>query len=262
MQKVLVACDSTCDLSEELLNQYGIKTLPLGIALGDTLYVDGVTVNPDMIYEHFEKTGQLPKTSALNVGECEDFFRELTADGASVVFFTIGGKLSSTYRNACLAAEAFENVHVVDTCNLSTGGGLLVMKAARLAEGGMEAKDIADTCNALAQKVDASFIVDDLEFLHKGGRCSTLAALGANVLQIKPCIAVQDGAMGVCRKYRGKFASVLKKYIADQIAQAGVIDMDLVFVTHAGCEEEICNACVEQVKELLPEATVVLTRAG
>ncbi|MBQ1264670.1 MAG: DegV family protein [Oscillospiraceae bacterium] len=263
MQKrVIIACDSTCDLGDVLQQQFDIKVLPLGVTLSDTLYIDGVTVNPDMIYEHYEKTGQLPKTSALNVGECTDFFSEYTADGSEMVFFTISSELSSTYRNACLAAAEFENVHVVDTLNLSTGGGLLVVHAAMMAQKGLSAKEIADACCALRTRVDASFVVDNLEFLHKGGRCSALTALGANVLQIKPCIAVEDGKMGVSKKYRGKFSAVLLKYLTEQLTEPDAIDSEIVFMTHAGCDEEICQACLEHVRSILPGKRVELTRAG
>ena len=219
MQKrVIIACDSTCDLGDVLQQQFDIKVLPLGVTLSDTLYIDGVTVNPDMIYDHYKKTGVLPKTSAINVGECDDFFREHLTDDSELVFFTISSELSSTYRNACLAAAEFENVYVVDGLNLSTGGTLLVYHAAQMAQQGKSAKEIVEYCCELRERVDASFVVDDLEFLHKGGRCSTLAALGANVLQIKPCIAVENGRMAPGKKYRGKMSHVIISYAKDMEA--------------------------------------------
>ncbi len=260
--KVIIASDSTTDLGPELIARYGIEIIPLGVNLSDKQYTDGVDINPDMIYAHYEKTGELPKTSAINIADFEDRFSELTADGASVVLFTISAEMSSTYHNGKLAAEGFPNVHVVDTRNLSTGGGLLVIRAAEMAKEGKNAEEIANACRELTPFVDASFIIDNLEFLYKGGRCSALAAFGANVLSIKPCIIVRDGKMSVGKKYRGKFASTLKKYIADQLGDASDIDLGHVFVTHAGCDPEIYEACIEAVKNTADFGEIHLTRAG
>lgn len=260
--KIIIASDSTCDLSPELIERYGIQILPLGVALGEKQYTDGVDIDPDFIYAHYEKTGQLPKTSAINLADFEDFFNRLTADGSSVIFFTISSQMSSTWHNAKLAAENCRGAYVVDGCNLSTGGGLLVIAAAEMAEAGMEAADIVAKCNQLAPCVDASFIIDSLEFLYKGGRCSALAAFGANMLSLKPCIVVKDGKMGVGKKYRGKFGAVLPKYVSDRLGDASDVIKGHIFVTHAGCEPAIIDACVEAVKTIAPEAEIHVTRAG
>ena len=261
-EKIIIASDSTCDLGAELIEKYGVKILPLGVTLGEENYTDGVDIDPDMIYANYEKTGQLPKTSAVNLTDFEDFFEEYTKEGYSVVVFTISSEMSSTYHNAHLAAEDFPNVYVVDTRNLSTGGGLLVATAAEMARDGKSAAEIAEECQRLAGCVDASFVIDSLEFLHKGGRCSALAAFGANLLQLKPCITVKGGKMGVSKKYRGKFAAVLPQYIEDRMSDLSDIRLDKVFVTHAGCDKEIIDACVSKVKSLAPEADVMITRAG
>ncbi len=261
-EKILIASDSTTDLSAELRERYGVQTIPLGVALGENNYKDGVDIDPDMIYAHYEKTGQLPKTAAANISECADFFKKYTDEGYSIVFITISSEMSCTCNNAKLAAEDFENVYVVDGRNLSTGGGLLVLAACDMAAQGMSAKEIAEKTEALTDKVDASFIVDSLEFLHKGGRCSAVAAFGANLLQLKPCIMVRDGKMGVGKKYRGKFGDVLAKYIADNVGDASDIDKTRIFVTHAGCEPAIIDACVKQVKAIAPFKEVLVTRAG
>lgn len=261
-KKVLIASDSTTDLNAELIEKYQIKILPLCINLGDKTYTDGVDIDPDFIYEFYEKNGQLPKTSAANVSDFTEFFEKNTVEGNAIVMFTLSQSMSSTYNNARIAAEDFEDVYVVDTQNLSTGGGLLVIAAAEMAAKGMDAADIAKECSALAERVDASFIVDDLEFLYKGGRCSALAAFGANLLQLKPCIMVRGGKMGVGKKYRGRFASVLEKYIADQIGDASDVELDRIFVTHAGCDKEVYEACANQVKKLAPFKDVLVTRAG
>ena len=261
-EKILIASDSTSDLGAELIAKYGIKILPLGVTLGENTYTDGVDIDPDMIYANYEKTGQLPKTSAVNIADFEDFFEEQRKAGYSIVLFTISSEMSSTYHNAHLAAEDYENVYVVDARNLSTGGGLLVLTAAEMAEKGCGAREIYEECTRLTEYVDASFVIDSLEFLHKGGRCSALAALGANLLQLKPCIVVKGGKMGVTKKYRGKFAAVLPQYIADRIGNGENVHADKVFITHAGCDQAIIDSCVAKVKELIPEANVMITRAG
>ena len=261
-QRTIIAADSTCDLSPELIQSYGIHIIPLGVTLGEKQYTDGVDIDPDFIYAHYEKTGELPKTSAVNLVDFEDYFARETAAGNSVVLFTISSDMSSTCNNARLAAEGFENVYVVDTRNLSTGGGLLVLTAAELAAEGKSAAEIAETCSALAPCVDASFIIDSLEFLHKGGRCSALAAFGANMLSLKPCILVQNGKMGVGKKYRGKFGAVLPKYVSDRLGDGSDVVSGHIFVTHAGCEPAVIDACVEAVKAIAPEAKIHITRAG
>lgn len=261
-EKIIIASDSTTDLSAELIERYNIEILPLGVNLSGNHYRDGVDINPDMIYKHYENTGELPKTSAANIGDFSDFFSKYTADGSSLVFFTISSEMSSTYANATIAAADFERVHIVDTKNLSTGGGLLLVSAAEMAKKGMDAAEIAQNCRELAERVDASFIIDNLEFLHKGGRCSAVAAIGANLLQLKPCIMVRGGKMGVGKKYRGKFAMTLNKYITDMVGDGSDIELDKVFVTHAGCDEAIVNQCVEQVKACADFKEVFVTRAG
>lgn len=261
-EKIIIASDSTCDLSPELIEKYNINILPLGVTLGDKTYTDGVDINPDMIYENYEKTGTLPKTAAVNIAQYESFFEEKTNEGYSIVFFAISSDMSSTFSNARLVAEDYENVYAVDTRNLSTGGGLLVLAAAEMAANGKSAKEIAEACSALTPNVDASFVIDSLEFLYKGGRCSAVAKVGATVLGLKPCITVKDGKMGVGKKYRGKFGAVLPQYISDRVGDASDIYTDKIFVTHAGCDPEIINSCVNKVKELAPDGNVMITRAG
>ena len=262
MKKLIISSDSTCDLGQELIDRYQVKIIPMGVSLGDELFRDGCDITPDDIYAHHAKTGQLPKTSAINMAESAEYFAELTKDGSAVIHFTISSSLSATYNNARVAAEDFENVYVVDSKNLSTGNGLLVIAAAEMAKQGVEACEIAEKVSALADCVDASFVVDNLEYLAKGGRCSAVAAFGANLLQLKPCINVKHGAMGVGKKYRGKFEKVLLGYVAERLADKDDIDLDRVFVTHAGCMPEIVDAVVKAVKETVPFKEVFVTRAG
>ena len=261
-EKILIASDSTSDLSPDLIEKYDIKILPLGVTLGEKQYTDGVDIDPELIYEHYEKTTELPKTSAVNMGEFSDFFKKYTDEGYSIVCFTISAQMSTTNNNARLAAEDFENVYVVDTKNLSTGGGLLVLSACDMREDGKSAKEIFDACTELSAYVSASFVIDSLEFLRKGGRCSALAAFGANLLNLKPCINVKNGTMGVGKKYRGSFEKVLREYIGDKLADTSNIDMKRIFVTHAGCDEKIYAQCVEQVKSLATFEEIIVTRAG
>lgn len=261
-KQIVISSDSTCDLSQELIDRYQIKIIPMGVSLGDDLYRDGFDITPDDIYAHHAKTGQLPKTSAINMAESAEYFAELTKDGSAVIHFTISSSLSATYNNARVAAEDFEDVHVVDSKNLSTGNGLLVIAAAEMAKQGLEAKEIAEKVRELADCVDASFVVDNLEYLAKGGRCSAVAAFGANLLQLKPCINVKNGAMGVGKKYRGKFEKVLIGYVAERLADKDNIDLDRVFVTHAGCDPQVVESVVTAVKNTLPFKEVFVTRAG
>ena len=261
-KKVIIGSDSTTDLSPELIERYGVKIIPLGVTLGEQIFTDGVDINPDKIYEHYEKTGELPKTSAPSIADFEELFGEQTKNGNAVVFFTISSDMSCTYNNARLAASEFEDVYVVDTRNLSTGGGLLVIAAAEMAAAGEDAATIAAKCEEMRDRVDASFVIDNLEFLHKGGRCSAVAAFGANMLQLKPCITVSGGKMGVAKKYRGKFSKVLGEYVKDRIGDGSNVELAHVFVTHAGCAPEIYEKCVADVKALADVGEVHITRAG
>ena len=262
MAKVLITSDSTTDLSPELRERYGIQIMPLAINLNEKEYIDGVTITPEMIYENYRLRHTLPKTAAPNLEACYDFFKQFVDQGCSIVHFTISSEMSSTYQNSVIAAQEFDDVHVVDSRNLSTGGGLLVIRAAELAAKGLPAGEIASECRRLTPCVDASFVIDSLEFLHKGGRCSGVAMLGANLMNFKPCIIVKDGKMSVGKKYRGKFDVVLQKYIADRIGDASDIVPDHVFITHAGVDKAIEDACVAKVKELGFFKEVHATHAG
>ena len=262
MNNIVITSDSTSDLSSELRQRYNINILPLGVTLGGKVYKDGVDITPDDIYAHHDKTGELPKTTAANVDEFYNFFKKFADEGKTVIHFDISSGMSSTFNNARIAAEEFENIYVIDSANLSTGIGLLVIAAAEMANEGIKAEEIVEKINGMVPKVDASFVIDNLEYLYKGGRCSALAAFGANMLKLKPCIEVKNGAMGVGKKYRGRYADVLKTYVSERLGDGSDIDNSRVFVTHAGCDEEIVKQVVEQVKEAGIFKEVFLTRAG
>ncbi len=259
---IVISSDSTSDLSAQLRERYNISTIPLGVTLGDKTYFDGVDITPDELYAYHAKTGELPKTTAANVGDCIDYFKPFAEEGKTVIHFSLSSELSSTYNNTCLAASEFENIYVIDSRNLSTGSALLVIAAAEMANDGLSAEEIVEKINAMIPCVDASFVIDSLEYLHKGGRCSALAMLGANVLKLKPCIEVKNGKMGVGKKYRGKYSEVLKQYIKERIDDTSNIDLDRIFVTHAGVDSEIVDEIVSLVKETAPFKEVFLTRAG
>ncbi len=261
-KKVIITRDSTSDLPPEVVEKLGIKTIPLIVTLGDKSYQDGVDIHPEDIYEYHKEHGVLPKTSAANVDDMINFFEPLVKEGYEIVHFTISSTMSSTYQNSRIAADEFSGVYVIDSQNLSTGEGLLVMKAAEWAAEGLSAKEIYDKVTELIPMADASFVIDSLEYLHKGGRCSALAALGANLLKLKPCIEVKGGSMSVSKKYRGKYSETLKQYVADRLTDYSDIDLSRVFVTHAGCDPEIVDQVVEQVKATAPFEELIISRAG
>ncbi|MDD6478798.1 MAG: DegV family protein [Oscillospiraceae bacterium] len=260
--KIVITSDSTADLSPEFRERYSIVTIPLSITLGDKTYSDGVDITPDDIYEYQKKTGLFPKTAAINVDDAINFFKPFVDEGKTVIHFGISSEMSSSYNNCRLAAEEVGNVYVIDNKNLSTGTGLLVLAAAQMAADGVSAEEIVAKINELVPCTDASFVIDELDFLHKGGRCTALEMFGANLLKLKPCIQVKDGKMGVAKKYRGKYSEVLKQYVREKIANPDDIITDRVFVTHSGCDPEVIDSVVSIVKESGIFKEVFLTRAG
>lgn len=258
-EQILITCDSTCDLSPALLKQYNIKVLPLHVILGNRIYTDNVDISPEMIYAHYEKTKELPKTSAVNFADAKAFFERYTAEGYTIIHFAIGSTLSSTYQHCHMAARAFEHVFVIDTQTLTSGVGLLAIHAAELAAQGKSAEEIVTICTDIRNTIDVSFVVNDLEFLQKGGRCSSLEAFGANLLHLKPCIVVRNGKMIVGHKYRGKFDVILKRYITEQLHNTQTLDLNHIFITHGGCDKWLCQECVKTIKEIAPFCHVHIT---
>lgn len=254
MKKVIISADSTCDLGDELKEKWEIQYFPYHINLEGKDYLDNVTITPDDLYTAYRERKTLPKTSAINVGEYLEHFKKFTDEGYEVVHINLGSGLSSSHQNACLAADELEGVYVVDSKNLSTGTGLLVLKACEMAEDGADAKSIAEKLRSLTSYSHASFVINTLEFLRAGGRCSALAAFGANLLGIKPSINVDNndgGKMSVGKKYRGKYDRVLLNYVADTLAKHPDYDDSIVFITHSGTDE----AYIESVKQYLKENT-------
>ena len=247
--KIKISADSTCDLSPELIERYHIGITPLYIIRGEETLRDGIDVRPEELYEYANATGKLCKTAAVNVSDYLAYFAACREEYDAVIHFTISSDMSACYQNACIAAQEFTNVYPVDSRNLSTGIGHLVLDAAEMAEQGMDAADIASALEKKREKLDVSFVIDTLEYLRKGGRCSTVAALGANLLKLKPCIEVHEGKMSVAKKYRGTLAKAIESYVTDRIKDHDDFDKKRVFITDSGVDTEI----VETVEKLLRE---------
>lgn len=264
--KVMITSDITCDLNWDLEQRYGVVTVPLHIVIGGKSYEDWVNIKPEELYDIFYKTKELPHTTAGSVGEYTEFFKKYTDQGYDVVHMSLGSKLSVTHQSSVLAAEEFDgHVFSVDTQNLSTGSGLLVIKACELRDKGLSAKEIAEQVSAMTSKSHASFVLDRLDFMHAGGRCSAVAMLGANLLSLKPSIEVQNdngGAMAVGKKYRGKYDKVLLQYMEDTVAKYDDIDTDRAFITHAGANKEYVDAVYKALKAKDIFKEIHITRAS
>lgn len=261
--KIKIISDSTGDLSPELIEKYDIAIVPLYVLMGDNMQKDGLEVTPEDIYAHVEKTGKLPSTSAPNLGDFQDEFKKWRNQGYDIVHFNISSDFSSSYQNACAAAEGMNGVYVVDTRNLSTGSGLVVLHGAELAQQGKSAAEIKAACDAMVDKVEASFVVDSIDYLHKGGRCSSVAALGANLLKLKPLIEVVDGKMKAGKKYRGNIDKVILNYVADKLRGRDDIDKHRIFITHTKCSPVTVQQVRGKINELYPGFEEILeTTAG
>lgn len=261
--KVKIISDSTCDLSKELIEKYDISIVPLYVVMNDKTMRDGLEVTPEDIYEYVDKNGKLPSTSAVNIEDYIEIFKYWHEQGYEIVHFDISSEFSSTYRNACMAAEEVGGVYVVDSGNLSTGQGLVVMHGAEMAQSGKSAKEIFEECTALTSKIEASFVVDSIDYLYKGGRCSALAAFGANLLKLKPCIEVKDGKMSPGKKYRGNISRVMLSYVEERLKGRNDIDKSRIFITHTKCSDEDVKAVKQKILEICPDFKEILeTTAG
>lgn len=258
---VKVTSDSTADLGKYFAER-GIAVTPLTVLLGDRTGLDGTEITPADIYEYFDKTMATPKTSAVSPEEYRRFFAEQTADGSEVVHFTISSDMSACYANAVSAAKEFKGVYVVDSRNLSTGIGLLVLYADDLAKAGLSGAEIKEKAEARRGAVRASFVVDNMTFLYKGGRCSGVAAFFASVLRIKPCIAVVDGKMVVGKKYMGSTDKAIIKYAADITKSCPNPDPKYVFVTHSSARPEVVETVKREVLAAWPDVNIIETVAG
>lgn len=265
-KRIILSADSTCDLGDELRDKYSVHYYPFHIILDGKSYSDGVDLTPDRIYEIYEQKKILPKTAAINIAEYSEYFSQWTEQGYEVIHITLGSALSVSYNNCRLAAENMPGVYVIDSCNLSSGSGMLVIEAAKRIADGMSAEQVVNEVRALTPYVHTSFIIDTLEFLYKGGRCSSLQMLGANLLKIKPCIEVdnKDGSMSLGKKYRGTLDKVLEQYVTDKLTGIDIDNIrdDRIFITHAGISEQRVNMVKSLISKYKSFREIHVTRAG
>lgn len=262
MRKVKVTCDSTCDLSAELIEKYNITVLPLAVILGEKEYLDGVNVSAFDIFDFVKKNNILPKTAAVSVGQYRDAFKPYVDKGYDIVHIDISSKMSSCFQNANIVAQELGHVYPVDSLNLSSGSGHLALAAAELAAQGKSAEEIKTMLDEMAPRLEVSFVVDTLEYLHKGGRCSSVAALGANILKLRPCIEVKNGEMGVGKKYRGSMEKALSDYIKERLENRDDLQLNRIFITHTQAPDEIVQHVRKSVKKYQPFAEIIETKAG
>ena len=261
-KRVIITADSTCDLSPELLERFEVKTIPLTILLGEDSFYDGNGFTPADMYRRYHEDGTLPKTSAPSVQQFLDFFRPFVEAGCEVVHLDISSELSSSFSTACIAAEELGGVYPVDSRMLSTGVGLLVIEAAECRDRGMTAAEIAAHVASLTDKVDTSFVLDTLEFMWKGGRCSGVAALGANLLHLKPALEMSGGKLSVYKKYRGGIKAVYRQYITERLAGKSVRPGH-VFITNSGeIDESVLQELEALVRSLIEVKEIHHTTAG
>lgn len=260
--KIKITADSTCDLSRELIEENNIEILPLYVVKDGVSYRDGVEITPQDIFDFVAQGNDPCKTAAASEADYIDCFSRFSSQYDAVIHINISAEFSSCYQNACLAARQFPNVYPVDSRNLSTGSGQVVMEAVRLADMGLSAEDIVHRLQELAGRVEASFVIDSLEYLRKGGRCSALAALGANLLNLKPCIEVVDGKMKVGKKYRGSFEKCLLSYVKERLDGRTDLVKERIFVTHTPCDARAVEAVKKSVKQYGGFRQIIETQAG
>ncbi len=242
--KIKITADSTCDLSAELLQKWDISLMPMHILMGEESYLDGVTVHPADVFAHVNAGGKMPKSAAANLVEYTEFFAPFAQEYEAVIHISVGSKFSSCCQNARLAAQEFENVYVVDSENICTGQGYLVLRAAKFAADGLPPRNIQMRLQSLAKRVELSFVLDRLDYMAKSGRCSGVLAFGANILGIKPALEVINGELKVVKKYRGSLPICVGKYITERLADREDIEDGLVFVS--SCQPK--PGCMDAVK--------------
>lgn len=264
MGKIKIIADSTCDLSADLLEQYDITTIPLCIVMGEKSYYDGLETSPEEIYAWADANKTTPKTAAVTFEKASEVLKPYMDAEMDILFFGISSQMSTTCNVIRLFGEEmqYDRLFVIDSLNLSTGIGLQVLYAARLAKEGKTAEEIVELVNGRRGNVRASFVVDTLTYLARGGRCNAVTALLANTLKLKPEIVVTDGAMHVAKKYRGSLSSVLLKYAKDLEPQLLHADKTCVFITHSGCDDEIIDSVRAYLESLKYFDAIFVTRAG
>lgn len=260
--KIKILSDSTCDLSSQLIEENDITVIPLTVIKDGKEYLDGVTITPAEIFAHVAAGNNLCTTAAANIETYQQYFSKYAGDYDGVIHINIGAGFSSSHQNACLAAEEFDNVRVIDSQNLSTGQGHVVLEACRLAKTCSSLDELAEKLCEFTTRVEASFLLDRLDYMVKGGRCSAVAALGANLLNLKPCIEVKDGKMSAVKKYRGNYAKCLANYVKDRLADREDIIRNELFLTYTTASDEGLAAVKDAIKAYGHFETVYETTAG
>lgn len=259
---VCITADSTCDLTQELLDRFQIKTVPLHVLLGEETYLDGVNFTQEMIFDRYAKDKILPRTAAVSPQEFTNFFTPLVEAGYEVVHLDISSELSGTYQNAVIAAAELPGVYPIDTRKLTTGMGQMLLEACRLRDEGKDAQTIVQAMQDLIPKVNVSFVIDTLEYMWKGGRCTGVTAFGANLLNLKPCIEMREGKLEVCKKYRGNIFKVYEKYITERMS-GKKIRPDYFFVTTSNAltvEHQTMLSAL--IRSIAPIKEIFYTRTG
>lgn len=239
-QKIMLSADSTSDLGNDLQQKYDVQYFHYHIQIAEKSYIDMVEITPGEIYAIWRKDRILPQTAAITPNEYYTFFKKWVDDGFEIIHVNLGSALSSAHQNCVAASQELGHVYPINSANLSSGTGLLVIKAAEMIRAGLSAREIQDKIIAMRARAHASFVLDTLEFLKAGGRCSALAAFGANLLGIKPCIEVDNqngGQMTVGKKYRGTREKILAQYVCDKLADRDDLDLDRIFITHSSCPD-------------------------
>lgn len=260
--RIKITSDSTCDLSPALIRENEIEIFPLFVNKGGESFLDGVTIQPSDIFAHVAAGGDLCSTAAVPVGVYQERFSALRKEYDAVIHVSLGSGFSVTHHNAVLAAEDMDNVRVIDSRNLSTGHGHVVMEACKLAKTADDLDSIVAALNDLTPRVDTSFLLDRLDYMVKGGRCSAVAMLGANLLNLKPCIIVQDNKMVVAKKYRGHYAKCMEKYVRDRLADSADILSERIFITHTPVSDEVLETVHRTVRACMSFEHIYETTAG
>ena len=263
MKRIGISADSSCDLSAELAEQYGIAVIPQAIIMDGKTYRDGIELKPADIFRHVSEGGEICSTTAINTAEYCGVFSELRKECGALIHFTIGSGLSSCYQNAVLAANEVPGVTVVDSMNLTTGIGYLAVAAAKMAAAGMELEEITAKLEELKAHMDVSFVIDKLDYLKKGGRCLAVTAFGANLLNIKPSICMKNGTLAVEKKYRGAFRQCVRRYIEERLdAVKDRCVPDIIFLTHAACSEAVLEEAADLIRSRGIFSEILVTEAG
>lgn len=264
MNGIVLSADSICDLGQEMKERYHVEYFPYHIIFRGVDYLDNVTITSDRIFEGYWEDRSLPTTAAINVGGYTEYFKSFVDQGKEVIHFTLGGALSSAYENAVKAAEDMPGVHIIDSWNLSSGVGQLVIRAGRLIEEGIHAEEIVERISGLRQKVHSSFIIDTLDFMAAGGRCPQVLAHVGKIIKMKPEILVDnsDGSMKMGKVYRGKLENVLMRYVEETLVRYEDIVPDDVFITHAGVDQTVAERVREKVLSIVPFERAHITDAS